>query len=64
MEESEASNQVLCKSLEEMTKQLQREETLRKEKTIVADNLQKQIDILVARGRESEAKCMKMRKTY
>ncbi len=64
MEESEASNQVLCRSLEEATKQLQREETLRKEKTAAAENLQQQIEILVARGSDSEAKCIKIRKNY
>jgi hypothetical protein len=64
LEESEASNQVLCRSLEEATKQLQREETLRKEKTAAAENLQQQIEILVARGSDSEAKCIKIRKNY
>jgi cell division protein FtsB len=64
MEESEAANQVLSRSIEELTKQLQREETLRKEKAANVDNLQQQIDILLARARESENKCVKLRKTY
>jgi hypothetical protein len=64
LEESEAANQVLCNSLEDLSRQLQREEAVSKEKVAVIDNLQTQIEVLAARGRDSEHKCMNLRKNY
>ena len=64
LEETQTTNQTLSNNMDELVRRLESEEGLRREREGDVARMQMQMDVLVARGSDSESKCIQLSKAH
>lgn len=64
LEEAQTANRALGNNVDELIRRLEREECLRREREGDVARMHLQMDVLVARGSDSESKCIQLSKAH